>query len=71
MKLHQAGRIADAERLYRQILQVDPNHADALHLLGLIASHVGNHAAAERSIRRALVLNSQPAVFHCNLGAST
>ncbi len=34
---HQAGRLAQAEQLYRQILQVQPQHADALSLLGVIA----------------------------------
>lgn len=34
---HQAGRPEQAERLYRSILQVNPNHADALNLLGLMA----------------------------------
>ena len=29
---HQAGRLAAAEQLYRQVLAVNPHHADALHL---------------------------------------
>ena len=31
---HQAGRLIDAEQLYRQILAINPRHADSLHLLG-------------------------------------
>ena len=31
LKYHQAGDLHQAESLYRQILQVDPQHADALH----------------------------------------
>ena len=31
---HQQGRLQAAEQIYRQVLQVDPNHAQALHLLG-------------------------------------
>ena len=38
---HQAGRLQAAEQIYRQILQVEPNHADAIHLLGVIASPSG------------------------------
>ena len=34
---HQAVRLADAEAKYRKILDVDPTHAGALHLLGVLA----------------------------------
>ena len=32
---HKAGRFSEAERLYRQVLAVNPKHPDALHLLGI------------------------------------
>ena len=32
---HRAGRLAEAEKLYRQVLAGDPNHFDALQLFGL------------------------------------
>ncbi len=38
---HRAGRLREAETIYRQILAADPNHLDAWHLLGLIACQVG------------------------------
>ena len=44
--LHQSGRLAEAERLYRQILQTDPRHPDALHMLGVLAMQSGQHQAA-------------------------
>ena len=65
---HQAGRLHDAERLYRQILGAEPNHADALHLLGLIAHQVGQHGAAVDLIRRAIAVKGDAAIFHNNLG---
>ena len=37
MTLHQQGRLVEAERIYREVLQRQPNHFDALHLLGVIA----------------------------------
>src|ERR1700733_6783523 len=38
---HQAGNLPQAEQLYQQILERDPRHADALHLLGVIAHQRG------------------------------
>ncbi|MDP2401098.1 MAG: SEC-C metal-binding domain-containing protein, partial [Actinomycetota bacterium] len=38
---HNGGRLVEAEALYRQILSVQPNHADALHLSGLIINQRG------------------------------
>ena len=65
---HQAGRLQAAEQIYRQILAVEPNHADALHLLGVIAHQLGKHEAAVEYIARAIGLNGNAAVFHSNLG---
>jgi tetratricopeptide (TPR) repeat protein len=67
---HQAGRLQSAEALYRQILQVDPQNAEALHLLGLIAHQVGQHEAAVDLIGRAVGLNGRVAHYHNNLGAA-
>ena len=38
---HQAGQLSKAEACYRQVLKADPNHADAVHLLGVIALQWG------------------------------
>ena len=43
---HQAGRLPQAEQLYRQILAQEPGHADAMHLLGVIAAQLGRNDAA-------------------------
>ena len=43
---HQAGRLADAEAIYRDILAVEPRHAEALHLLGVLAHQIGQNEAA-------------------------
>ncbi len=65
---HQGGRLQAAEQIYRQILAIEPNHADAWHLLGLIASQVGKHEVAVEYIGRAIGLKGNAAVFHGNLG---
>jgi predicted O-linked N-acetylglucosamine transferase (SPINDLY family) len=70
LALHQAGRLNEAEGLYRQILAVDPNHADGLHLLGVIAHQGGHNAIAVDLIGRAIARNDRAADFHCNIGSA-
>jgi|SRR3989304_10219372 len=53
----QAGRLPEAEAIYRQILQLAPNHPDALHLLGLIASQAGKSETAVGLINRSISAN--------------
>ena len=61
---HQAGRLQDAEALYRQILQAEPNQPDALHLLGLIAHQVGRPEVAIDLISKAIAINPAVAALH-------
>jgi Flp pilus assembly protein TadD len=68
LRQHQAGRFSEAEQIYRQILAIDANHADSLHLLGMIEFQVGNHAAAVRMISQAIAINKTQAAYHSNLG---
>jgi predicted O-linked N-acetylglucosamine transferase (SPINDLY family) len=65
---HQAGRLQAAEQIYRQILAIEPNNVDALHLLGVIAFQVGKHDIATEYIGRAIWLNATQPTFHGNLG---
>src|SRR5580658_106661 len=65
---HQAERLADAEAIYREILAVQPNHAEALHHLGVIAHQVGRHDFAAEWIRRSLDLNPNNPAAYSNLG---
>src|SRR6516225_8175454 len=63
---HRAGRLAEAEELYRQTLKAQPNHFDSLHMLGVIYSHMGRHPEAIRQIDVALRVNHNVASAHCN-----
>jgi tetratricopeptide (TPR) repeat protein len=65
---HQAGRLAEAEPLYVRLLSLDPTHADACHLLGLIAYHTGRNDAAIGLIGKAIGIKSGVALYHANLG---
>lgn len=67
---HEAGRIGEAEATYRQILEIDPDHADSLHLLGLISDQAGQAEPAIRLISRAIELNPGAAHYHNNLGSA-
>jgi predicted O-linked N-acetylglucosamine transferase (SPINDLY family) len=70
MTHHQAGRLPSAQQIYRQILQAEPDHPDALHLLGLIAQQVGQPAVAVELMGRAIAVNPRVAIYHCNLGTA-
>lgn len=65
---HQSGRLAEAERGYREILAVQPEHSDSLHLLGVIALQTGNPKPALALIQQAVALRPDGAVYHNNLG---
>src|SRR5947209_6441082 len=63
----QAGRLREAETIYRQVLAREPHNATALNLLGCLAHQVGRREAAVDLIGRAIGLQPQAADFHANL----
>jgi predicted O-linked N-acetylglucosamine transferase (SPINDLY family) len=65
---HQSGQLQAAEQLYRQILEVEPNHPEALRLLGVAACQVGNYRQAIDCIGRAISLSPYVAAYHLDLG---
>lgn len=64
---HQAGQLADAEVIYRKVLEVDPNNFDANHLLGLIHHQTGNGDKAIKRITHSLQHNPDSTEAHYNL----
>jgi predicted O-linked N-acetylglucosamine transferase (SPINDLY family) len=68
LALHQAGRLPEAETLYRQILFSEPNHPEALHYLGLLVHQMGRSELGVELISKAI--SSRPAYVeaHFNLG---
>ncbi|HEY5313156.1 MAG TPA: tetratricopeptide repeat protein, partial [Pirellulales bacterium] len=70
LKHHQAGRLAEAERIYRQILAAVPNQPDAWHRLGLLACHAGNPTFGVEAITKAIAINPDDAAYYSNLGAA-
>ncbi|MGI4847905.1 MAG: tetratricopeptide repeat protein, partial [Janthinobacterium lividum] len=67
LSLHRAGQFDAAARLYDRILDVFPEHADALHMAGTLAQHRGDFALAMRQIGMALTLTPTSAV-HVSMG---
>ena len=70
LKLHDEGRLDEAERLYRQILETAPDHPVVLNLLGLVAQSKGLHEQAVSFFARAVEQNPQSAEYHFNLAWS-
>src|SRR5260370_16891442 len=67
LRHHRAGRLIEAERLYRQICSADTNHVGSWHLLGVLAHQLGREDAADL-IGRAVALKPEFAEAHNDLG---
>lgn len=65
---HQTGRLVEAEALYQKIIATDPNHSDALHLLGVVSADFGRHDQAVALIEQALKLRPDGYLYYSNLG---
>jgi Flp pilus assembly protein TadD len=68
MRLQEAGDLLGAEACYRRILDSNPDHPDALHLLGVIGYQIGDLDVALDLIQRAIAQNANIADYHNNLG---
>ncbi len=67
LDLHQTGRFAEAEELYRRILDADTDNPQALHLFGLLVAQLGRLEEADGLLRRAIAaepLSADPFVNH-------
>src|SRR2546423_13416643 len=56
LELHQRGRLAEAERTYRDVLEREPYNSDALHLLGVLLSQQGDARGALELIDQAIAI---------------
>jgi len=64
----QAGRLAEAEAIYRQILAEQPNHPDALYMMGVLAQNVGKGQLAMQLVGEAIRVGPARAEFFGTLG---
>ena len=70
VKHHSTGNLSEAEDIYQQILQANPNQPDALHLLGVIAHQKGGNDRAVDLINKALAIKPDYPEACSNLGAA-
>jgi SAM-dependent methyltransferase/Flp pilus assembly protein TadD len=68
VKLHQQGRLPEAEAAYRKLLAVDPLHAGSLHYLGLLLLQLSRAEAAADLIGRSLAQHERNPQGHYHLG---
>jgi Tfp pilus assembly protein PilF/SAM-dependent methyltransferase len=67
---HQAGHRSDAERLYRDVLAIEPRNHGALHLLGALMHQSGRSEEAISLMRQAIAINPRNPDYHYNLGSA-
>ena len=68
LRTHRAGRLEEAEALYRDLLQATPEDAQLRHLLGVAAAQQGRPAEAATLISQAIERDPEDPQFHFNLG---
>lgn len=66
--LHRSGKLEEACDLYRRVLLLAPNFAEALHRLGLIAHSAGRLDEAAAYLRRATQQDERQHLFFFGLG---
>jgi tetratricopeptide (TPR) repeat protein len=67
---HQAGRLRDAERLYRQVVSESPQMADGWHLLGVLLHQQGQHADGAKYLQQSVRLSPGSPTMWNHLGAA-
>jgi tetratricopeptide (TPR) repeat protein len=70
LSFHQQGQLNMAQQRYTQVLQLQPQHFDALHLMGVLASQTQQPQRAVELITQALQINSRVAGAYINLGVA-
>lgn len=67
-RFHRDGQFAQAESAYRQLIDQQPRHADALHLLGVLCHQTARHDEAANLIARAIAIDPDNADYLNNCG---
>src|SRR5437868_1499578 len=70
LTLQQSGVLGEAKAVYRQLLQLQPNHFNALYLLGKLEYHAQSYQEAENLLRGAVAANPRSADAHMQHGVA-
>jgi tetratricopeptide (TPR) repeat protein len=65
---HKAGRIDEADAVYRDILKENPRHAEAQHMAAIVCLQKGRLEEAEQYFLQAIALDDEKPNYHLNLG---
>jgi tetratricopeptide (TPR) repeat protein len=68
INFHQAGQLDQAAAAYHDLLKIDPDNADAIHLLGVICFQKGDLETARQQVVEAIRLDNSVALYYANLG---
>jgi len=68
VKNHQEGKTDIAQKLYNQVLKIDPNHSQALNNLSNIFQDLGEHQKAKDCYEKAIEISPDYVDAHYNLG---
>jgi protein O-GlcNAc transferase len=66
---YQSGHIKLAENVYNKILEIDPEHPDALHMAGVMARQNGKYDLAANFIKSAIRIAPEKAAYHISFGS--
>lgn len=70
LRYHEAGQLDQAEKLYKDILTLNPNHSDSLHYLGFIAHQRDKHDLAVELMQKAVQVNPRNPIYYNNMGVA-
>ncbi len=65
---HHTGALAQAEAIYRQVIEIEPGNADVYHLLGVLIHQMGRTRDGQLLLRQAVAIKPEAADIHYNLG---